>query len=650
MTRANVKNDRVLLLVTTIAVLFVFSNNCYAITPTISSVKGTIQTGQKITITGTNMLDEDKTNWTSMFKTGSSYGFEGTSPTSDKYSNQGGNDYDVVYDSSVRLMGNNSIKFQIEGASSNCPYGNLGSASYITVDEPAREDYYVRLYARWNSRDNLWASSHIKMLYDLETYYFQPAAGSNLPSEMNVNYDGTRHDYDIPSGTLQNNRWYCFEVRWKKTPPYRYTAWVDGVQIADDYPSRGAVSQYLLMGLINACGTESGFYLDHWWDNFAVSTSRINPSCIIEVGNSSNYDSPLKKWQAPVYLSDGSVQINLDLEGLGNGPYYLWITNNKQERSSAFKLGSGSVAPADPDTSVILFEETFESSNMSSRGWYDNTAIVLSTSEHITGSTASAEYRFLKGSTQPVSGGAMRRKIIENDSLYVSYYIKHSANWIGSNRSYHPHQFMILTNENGEWDGLAYTHLTTYIEENSGRPVISIQDGQNIDETRVGQNLVDTTEFRSVAGCNGDSDGYGGGSCYFADADTHWNGKTWIAPAVYFSDSTGSYYKGDWHLVEAYIKLNSISGGKAVRNGVIQYWYDGNLIMNYNDVVFRTGQYPGMKFNQFVIAPWMSDGSPVDQTFWIDNLTIATSRPGGDNGLDTTSPAIPTGIQAQPVK
>ena len=31
-----------------------------------------------------------------------------------------------------------------------------------------------------------------------------------------------------------------------------------------------------------------------------------------------------------------------------------------------------------------------------------------------------------------------------------------------------------------------------------------------------------------------------------------------------------------------------------------------------------------MKFNQFVIAPFIGDGSPIDQTFWIDNLTVAT--------------------------
>jgi hypothetical protein len=49
--------------------------------------------------------------------------------------------------------------------------------------------------------------------------------------------------------------------------------------------------------------------------------------------------------------------------------------------------------------------------------------------------------------------------------------------------------------------------------------------------------------------------------------------------------------------------------------------------------MLRTGQYPDMKFNQFMIAPWIGDGSPVDQTFWVDDLTIATLRPTAELGL-----------------
>lgn len=55
----------------------------------------------------------------------------------------------------------------------------------------------------------------------------------------------------------------------------------------------------------------------------------------------------------------------------------------------------------------------------------------------------------------------------------------------------------------------------------------------------------------------------------------------------------------------------------------------------------RTAQHPNMKFDQFLIAPWIGDGSPVDQTMWVDNLTVETTRPAGD----TTSPSAPSGLR-----
>jgi hypothetical protein len=79
-----------------------------------------------------------------------------------------------------------------------------------------------------------------------------------------------------------------------------------------------------------------------------------------------------------------------------------------------------------------------------------------------------------------------------------------------------------------------------------------------------------------------------------------------------------------------------------VANGVVRYWYDNQLIIDHDDVMMRTAQYPEMKFNQLLLAPWIGDGSPVDQTFWIDNLTIATSRPVSD-----LTPAPPQYLRIQ---
>ncbi|MDY6878092.1 MAG: hypothetical protein SWK90_18060 [Chloroflexota bacterium] len=284
------------------------------------------------------------------------------------------------------------------------------------------------------------------------------------------------------------------------------------------------------------------------------------------------------------------------------------------------------------DEGAILFQEYFDDTDFTSRGWYDNTNLQLSTTEHIPGSASSVEFHFNQGGTTPTSGSAIRIKFPETAEIYVSYHVKYSSNWEGSNRGYHPHEFLILTNLDSDWIGPAYTHMTAYIEQNEGEPLLAIQDGQNIDESNIGVDLTHITEIRAVAGCNGDSDGYGEGSCYLAGS-AHRNGKGWRAGDVYFADTPGPYYKNDWHFVEAYFKLNSISGGTGIADGIMRYWYDGQLIIDHDDVVLRTGQHSGMKFDQFMIAPWIGDGSPVDQTFWVDDLTVATSRPTAESDL-----------------
>ena len=277
-------------------------------------------------------------------------------------------------------------------------------------------------------------------------------------------------------------------------------------------------------------------------------------------------------------------------------------------------------------TSTILLQEGFEDVNFVSRGWYDGTGGTLSTSEKHAGN-GSLECRFLLGATACTGGAVGRHLLQDTDSVYLSYYIKYSTNWVGSGKPYHPHMFQFITNVDSAYVGPAYTHLTAYVEEVGGNPLLAIQDGRNIDETRIGVDLTGLTEQRAVAGCNGDSDGTGNGECYPAGT-VHWNGKKWFAGSVFFDSSPSSpRYKANWHLVEAYFKLNTIVNGKAVADGVAQYWYDGNLVLDRTGVVFRTGARSTMKFNQFLIAPYIGDGSPTDQRFWVDNLLIATNRP-----------------------
>jgi hypothetical protein len=215
--------------------------------------------------------------------------------------------------------------------------------------------------------------------------------------------------------------------------------------------------------------------------------------------------------------------------------------------------------------------------------------------------------------------------------------MKHSPNWQWTGVDWHPHEFHFVTTEDHEYVGPAYTRLTFYIEIVNGVPRVAIQDGANIDNSRIGQDLVGVTEERSVAGGNGDSDGHGPGG-YYLNGNVHWNGKDWRpSPGIiHFGALEGDYYRGDWHHVKTRLQLNTVEDGIGQRDGILQYWFDGDLIIDHDDVVFRTGEHPDMLINQFLMTPYLGDGARADQRIWIDELMIHTE----DGRLPTVDPDL----------
>jgi hypothetical protein len=280
---------------------------------------------------------------------------------------------------------------------------------------------------------------------------------------------------------------------------------------------------------------------------------------------------------------------------------------------------------------TVLFAENFDDANLAARGWYDLPSggiTSITSAQHIPGSTASLEIDFSQGGVTPSPPTAARHLFTATDAVYLRYWVKYSANWVGSGQPYHPHEFYFLTTADPAYVGPAYTHLTTYVEhnyQNGGLAVLKTQDAANIDETKVGQDLTNVTENRATSGCNGNSDGYST-SCYVSGS-VHENEKDWISAQPVFQPNPGPGYKGDWHEVEVYFKLNSIVNGIGKPDGVAQYWCDGTLVIDHHDVLFRTGAHPTMQFNQFLMGPYIGDGSPVAQQAWVDDLVVMTARP-----------------------
>ncbi|RUL83316.1 hypothetical protein TsocGM_22465 [Tautonia sociabilis] len=154
-----------------------------------------------------------------------------------------------------------------------------------------------------------------------------------------------------------------------------------------------------------------------------------------------------------------------------------------------------------------------------------------------------------------------------------------------------------MTTENGPYHGPAASRLTVYVEANGGKLRLAAQDIQNQDAPH------GLTQGPIRGGYNGT----------FFDSEH-----------VLFDDD-------DWHCVEALFRLNSLDpDGEAPRaDGIVRGWFDGELVVDRSDVVLRSADYPEMKFNQFLLAPYFGPGLlPHEQSLWIDDLVVATGNPG----------------------
>jgi hypothetical protein len=305
------------------------------------------------------------------------------------------------------------------------------------------------------------------------------------------------------------------------------------------------------------------------------------------------------------------------------------IVATSEGKSGNAPLTVQSTPPPPPPGGTLLFQENFENNSIASRGWYDNTSVQLSTTEHVAGSTASAQYHFLAGATTPTSGGSQRHKFTPSNSFYLSYYVKYSANWVGSAKAYHPHEFYTLSTLDGDYDGPSQSYLDVYVEQNyqnGGRPRLAIQDNKSVNYGygALPNNLVGVTENRSTGGCNGMAETNMFSECF--NVGSYWYNDKQVTGPVVFQPNPGAGYKNNWNFVEAYFQLNTIVNGIGQANGVMQYWFNGTLIIDRHDVLYRTGAHPTLQFSQFLIAPYIGDGSPVDQSMWVDNLRVATAR------------------------
>lgn len=343
----------------------------------------------------------------------------------------------------------------------------------------------------------------------------------------------------------------------------------------------------------------------------------------------------------PVWATEGNKDSYVPLDGShliatdtgavyeGNGSSWVQIGSIG---SGGPELYSQESAPSDPNQDDVWFDQS-----EGSMKFYDGSNWIASTG----GSTSETS------STSTTTGDVY----IPMDDMTVSEaydtsYGAHSDNFeIVSGDSFAgSHYLDSQLSSGGHWGG----NLFYYFPDHGGQPDevysrICLRLDSNWEMAD------DTTTCKLYwAGANlgaGDG-GHGGGG---PTGDNGWSVRVFcqgsssdgtITPAsyIYHMDQSGTYGDminwsdklqiGEWHQIDTYVKLNSVSNGSANHDGVYRAWLDGNLQDEHTDLRWRTTDSIGCDR----IGPgtyWGgSEVSPRENHVHFDEHHISTGKEG----------------------
>jgi hypothetical protein len=562
--------------------------------------------------------------------------------------------------------------------------GSNNNSGGIVLTFPAQSEMWVRWYMKYPLGFS-WVDGnphHSKILrfrgnqgdYTDLILNFRTYPGANLSfDDYGSNWYGLGGECGwrcIMGGALGDGVWHSYEVHIKAGNPGIVEAWVDGNRVFShtNYPVTAPAGFNIMTIQDNQGYADNGEDVYISFDDFAISnTGYIGPisggdttppvisnplpsgeqvygTTSVNMTVTTNETATCKYGTSDVsyaslpntFTTTGSTSHSQTVATTNGASYiyYVRCQDDSENANTTSTTVSFSIAAASSPAN-LLFSERFENNSWSARGWYDSSTQGSIVSGGQSGNAL--QWAWTSGQTNPTNGSAIRNTFSATDEMFVSVYMKFSSTWRGSQQTYHPHLIYFLSTLDSAYSALANNYLNNYIEAVSDigtpyaiRPQINLQDNLRV-STAYGTppiNITATTENRSVNYCNGYLSGQDSGSsrnCYSIGGGAYYSSTSW--------KGSTEIPKDQWVKIETYFKMNRILNGVAQPDGIMRQWVDGVLWLNKNNIVYRTNQDATKKWDKIALAPYIGDGSPINQTMWIDELSVYDGPPAQSTAL-----------------
>lgn len=273
----------------------------------------------------------------------------------------------------------------------------------------------------------------------------------------------------------------------------------------------------------------------------------------------------------------------------------------------------------------VIFFEGFEDDAFAERDWFDGANGAAGPGSPAAASAASFACTLPAESSMCAAGDLGRHNFAPTEAIYVSWWVRYPDGYTGAT------ELWLFTTADREYIGGSDSRLGVMLGLDPDAAGVTFNDHSYVDPscaqlsngTIIGCDggTVEGyafSEMRSVCGCNGVVGDLRRWQCTGGEG-SFWTTCSW-------DTSPDALLDGDWHFVEAFLRMNSIVDGKGLPDGSIRYWVDGELRIETDEVLMRTGAFPDLAFDQLMFRPFRRGSGSAEQMLWIDDLTVARGQ------------------------